>query len=314
MRTLLSVLLVVGGVFTIGFWLPFGMFASVVYLVYFAVRALVLGLVAGHHEANRRDQLRAQQPPPLPAASLDAAPRTVQPELAQTHAFRKPWARPKKQLRPRAELIGTPRERARDLVGSLLLAPLVIGVLYLLFMLVTQPQLYVDDWGRVVWAASLTLLGTWAALVLGKIWESHPGEAILRRFTMLVVGLGLGGAAWLLAGWLGLLFSNDKEWRNLSFWDNAANYQRPYESMLLSIASFGITFALIAWWHQCDPLRTKRFSFIMFGLSLLMAFITHIFLPFMQPWGLLIVGVMSVTLQLTSRWIPHEQRQKIEVS
>jgi hypothetical protein len=52
----------------------------------------------------------------------------------------------------------------------------------------------------------------------------------------------------------------------------------------------------------------------MLVLSLLMAFGTHVFLPFMQPWGLLIVGVMSVTLQLTSRWIPHDQRQKIEVS
>ncbi len=54
--------------------------------------------------------------------------------------------------------------------------------------------------GIVVWAASLTVLGTWAALVLGKIWESHAGEPILRRFTMLVVGLLLGGVGWLLAG------------------------------------------------------------------------------------------------------------------
>jgi len=315
MRTLVGVLVVIGLMFTVVFWLPMAIYAGVVYLVYYLIRSLVLGLVAGHHEANRRDQLRAVQPPPTLAASYDAAPRAPQPELAQTHAFRKPWARPKKQLRPRTELIGTPRERTRDLVGSLLLSPIVIGVLYLLYILAMQQRMSVEQFGTVVWAASLTVLGTWTALVLGKIWESHPGEAILRRFTMLVVGLLLGGISWLMAGWLGLTFDNASAWRELSVYGKNQHWQAlDAEMMLTSVASFGITFALIAWWHQVDPLRTKRFSLIMLALSLLVAFGAHVFLPFMQPWGLLIVGVMSVTLQLTARWIPTDQRTKIEVS
>ncbi len=313
---LLVVLLGIGFSMTMGIWIAPALILAPIYLVYYLVRSLIVGLIAGHHEANRRDQVRAQQPPPLPmAASADAAPRAATPELAKTQDFRKPWHRPKKQLRPRAELIGTPRERARDLFGSLLLSPLVIGVLFFLGSLVNLNDASGDHLGTTVWAATITILGTWAALIFGKIWESQSGEPILRRFTMLVVGLLLGGCSWLLAGWLGLTFDNAREWRELSFWGAVQHWQALDQRMMLtSVASFGITFALIAWWHQCDPLRTKRFSFIMFGLSLLMAFLTHLFLPFMQPCGLLIVGVMSVTLQLTSRWIPQDQRQKIEVS
>jgi hypothetical protein len=316
MRLLLGVLLLVGLLFSIGIWMPLGMFAGVIYLVYFLVRSLIVGLVAGHHEANRRDHVRAQQPPPLPvAASADAAPRAVTPELAKTTNFRRPWARPKKQLRPRRELIGTPRERARDLFGSMLLSPLVIGVLFFLCSLLNLKNMPGERLGHTAWAVCVTILGTWAAMIFGKIWESHQGEPILRRFSLLVVGLLVGGSAWLLAGWLGLTFDNEREWKELSIWGGAHQWQALDQRMMLtSVASFGITFALIAWWHQVDPLRTKRFSFIMFGLSLLMAFLTHVFLPFMQPWGLLIIGVMSVTLQLTSRWVPTDQRQKIEVS
>lgn len=330
MRTLLGVLLVVGLVMTIPFWLWFGFFAGMVYLGYYIIRALILGLSAGHQEAKRRDQIRAQQPPPLPLATAETIPHVTPAELAKPANFRKPWARPKKQIRPRRELIGTPRERARDLFGSLFLSPLVIGVLFLLYALVNSAAVNsVDQWNLPdavvsyrdtsfaysIWAATVTIFATWAALILGKIWESQPGEPILRRFTLLVVGLMLGACAWVLAGWLGLAFENTREWRELSIWGKAHYWQALDQQMMMaSVASLGITFALIAWWHQVDPLRSKRFSLMMLALSLLVAFGTHVFLPFMQPWGLLIIGVMSVTLQLTSRWIPLDQRQKIEVS
>lgn len=314
MRAVLIVLLIVGLSLSWGIWVAAFLTIAPIYAVYYPIRLVILSLIAGHHEANRREQVRAQQPPPLPTTPA-AAPRVVTTELAKTHDFRKPWARPKKQLRPRRELLGTPRERARDLVGSLLLSPLVIGVLFFLCSLLDMHDLPGDRLGHMAWAVTLTIVGTWAALIFGKLWESHPGEPVLRRFSLLVVGLLLGGCSWVLAGWLGLTFDNAREWKELSFWGSAHHWQALDERMMLtSVASFGITFALIAWWHQVDPLRTKRFSFVMFGLSLVMAFATHIFLPFMQPWGLMIIGVMSVTLQLTSRWIPHDQRQKIEVS
>jgi hypothetical protein len=315
MRVLLGVLLTLGLLMSIGIWLPFSFFAGIVYLGYYIVRSLFLGLVAGHREANRLDQVRAQQPPPTTLISAAAIPLAAQADLAKTTNFRKPWLRPKKQLRPRRELLGTPRERARDLFGSLLLSPLVIGVLFFLCSLLNLRNMPGERLGHTIWAACVAVLGTWAALIFGKIWESNPGEPILRRFTMLVAGLMIGGCSWILAGWLGLAFENSHEWRELSMWGSAHYWQALDQRMMMtSVASFGITFALIAWWHQVDPLRSKRFSFVMLGMSLLFAFLTHVFLPFMQPWGLLIIGVMSVTLQLTSRWVPTEQRQKVEVS
>ncbi len=311
MRNLVGILLVGGLMFLAIFTLPLVIYAGVIYLVYYLIRSLVLSLVAGHHEANRRDQLPSAAALHVPSAGANVGAAT--PVLAKTADFRKPWQRPKKRLRPRPELLGTPRERARDLFGSLLLSPLVIGVLFFLGSLLNLREMPSDRLGHTAWAVCVTILGTWAALIFGKLWESHPGEPILRRFSLLVVGLLVGGCAWLLAGWLGLTFDNAPEWRELSMLD-AARYGQAWDPRLTSIASFGITFGLIAWWHQCDPLRTKRFSFVMLGLSLLMAFATHVFLPFMQPWGLLIVGVMSITLQLTSRWVPTEQRHKLEVS
>ncbi len=79
--------------------------------------------------------------------NVNDATRAATSDLAKDARISQPWARPKKQLRPRAELIGTPRERTRDLVGSLLLSPIVIGVLFLLYILDMQQRMSWGNWG-----------------------------------------------------------------------------------------------------------------------------------------------------------------------
>ena len=42
------------------------------------------------------------------------------------------------------------------------------------------------------WLALVGIAGAWSVLITSKFWEGTLGEAVLRRFILMVVGLGLG--------------------------------------------------------------------------------------------------------------------------
>ena len=56
------------------------------------------------------------------------------------------------------------------------------------------------------WLTMVSVLGSWAILIPAKFWEGTQGDAILRRVVLLIVGLGVGGAAYLAADVLMIKF------------------------------------------------------------------------------------------------------------
>jgi hypothetical protein len=70
----------------------------------------------------------------------------------------------------------------------------------------------------------------------------------------------------------------------------------------------GAVFFTIGWWKQVDPLRSSRLRIAPIVTSLLAAWIWSAVLGFPQPWGLMLVGAISVSTQLSAPWLSPAAR------
>ncbi|MFP6694720.1 MAG: serine/threonine-protein kinase, partial [Pirellulales bacterium] len=187
LSTVAKVVLIVIGVWTLLLTatvvVPATMCVVFVYLIYRAI----WGLVTWQGFKARRDAYRS-------AGARSATAEHGVTQAAQTGARRQQGRR---QSWPASGLavslpVRTPRERMMGLSGSLVLSGLVCLVISVVMLMlrgqISDPQQY-------AWLALTSIIGSWGILVPAKIWEGGQGEATLRRFFMLVVGIGVGLAA-----------------------------------------------------------------------------------------------------------------------
>ena len=191
------------------------------------------------------------------------------------------------------------RERAIELLESLLLSAAVAVVLA-----VIAAAWQGEDSGPEAgaWFALTGTLGAWGVLALSKLWERTNGEPILRRFAMLVVGMGLGAASF---GFDRLLMvrlpfnqtMRPAQWHvSWSFYDLLDGAPR----LEAFFVYFGLLFFLVPWWHQADPLRSSRVRIGSLVWTLTVAMLLHLVCPFPQPWGVIVAGIISFAVQLAS--------------
>ena len=88
-------------------------------------------------------------------------------------------------------------QRLTELTGSFLMAAIVSAVLCLIILVAGGRPLdaSVDTWTFYAWLTVTSTVGAWLVLGLAKLWEGTDGDDILRRFVMMVAGLGIGLAA-----------------------------------------------------------------------------------------------------------------------
>lgn len=196
--------------------------------------------------------------------------------------------------------------RSNELFSSMLSSACIVPVLS---FLATLGLLYADQsrpldlFPNFLW---FTLAGTffsWAILVAGKAWESHEADDAIRRFVMLLVGLGGGAVTFGLLKVIGAnppaLLSGDAA-RISSF--HGADGQALLPAYL---AYFSGLLSLLRWWRQTDPLRRARLSVFGTVVTILIAFILHNICPI--PAGFVIAGIIAVSVQLASTWIPKSK-------
>jgi len=204
-------------------------------------------------------------------------------------------------------VVKPPRERMTELVGSLLVSSAVVAAMCVVMVLI---QGYRADVANVpkpeqfAWLLLVSLTGTWAVLIPAKLWEGVRGEPIIRRFLLMVLGIGVGVIAFGLATVLmaGLPsesgFPASPDFRlPPSFY---AIDGRPL--MMAYVACFGTLFLLMQWWRQADPLRPARLSLWALLLSVIVAGFVAMAWQFPQPWLPMVAGTMSVATQLASPW------------
>lgn len=223
-------------------------------------------------------------PPPSPAAAPTSPPRpqpavyrpTTRAELAESIAHK------------------PARDKLLELTGSMLLAALVVGLLSVVVFAIFEPS---ADSGleraRLVWVALVAVVGAWAVMAPAKLWEGTRGDATLRRFTLLVVGLGLGAFAYVLqtamVGGLPYTSGGFKEY----------------------LLFFGLLFPIGRWWDAADPLRKERIHLgRLFGAGL-WAWLLQLFIgiPGSPAWHLVAIAVMiACSVQLASPWVGRKPR------
>lgn len=198
------------------------------------------------------------------------------------------------------------RVHLAELTGSLIEAAFITAVLSLIALIVGSGSVdgSIFSWMGYAWMATVATVGGWTVLVASKYWEFAEGEEIRRRFGMLVLGLALGAFAYALQCFLVTHVSEDVI--------SVVGGRRAQVSGQPALGSFmlffGLLFATLRWWKQPDPLRNARLRLWDVARCVLLAAAAQWIWPDLHPWGLLIAGTMSISVQLASPWLSQQQR------
>jgi hypothetical protein len=251
----------------------------------------------------------------LPGSSGASISRRLAPPLAVSPTPPRVAPRAGKPEKPVVALVIKPRrERAAELLGSMLGGALVVLAMSVVMVLVTayncgdsfRPE-------QCAWLALVGIAGVWAVLVTAKFWEGTPGEPVLRRFILMVVGLGLGLLAFAVAEafLVRLPPFADKPIKDfhLQYRLPASFYGddgRPLAAAFMAV--FGTLFLLLRWWRQADPLRPARLRLWSVFVTAFVAWVVAGLWHFPQPWLVLVAVTMSVAVQLAAPWSSVQRR------
>jgi protein kinase-like protein len=156
-----------------------------------------------------------------------------------------------------------------------------------------------------MWLWLMTTIASWLILMVGKSCEQKRRGSDKPRMAMLVVGLAVGAIAYLASQFLLLQFG-PPFFRETAFRNMYESSGAPKLSAFLTYC--GAVFFTIGWWKQVDPLRSSRLRIAPIVTSLLAAWIWSAVLGFPQPWGLMLVGAISVSTQLSAPWLSPAAR------
>ena len=162
-----------------------------------------------------------------------------------------------------------------------------------------------------IWLMSVTLLSSWAVLILGKFWESSDTEDGPKRVVMFAVGAGLGTLHLTIGNFLQLDFHDLHS--GISYWPWVMEHWKFAAGESPALAHYavftGLLFALCRWWSHVNPVRTSQFDLMGAFLFALVAW----FLPVApQP---LMPGVTALTLIVIQFSAPNftaQQRKEFE--
>ncbi|HEY1785767.1 MAG TPA: serine/threonine-protein kinase [Pirellulales bacterium] len=263
--------------------------------------SLLAGFSAYSWAKNRARQRSGNQPQATSAAVRPSAAATAPPasafENAANRVGRAVGLEPERALP--ALVVKGARERLAELLGSLLVSAAVATVLAVIAAAWQRGESGVEE---VAWFALTGTLGAWAVLALSKLWAGTRGEPFLRRFAMLVVGLGLGASSFALDRLLMIRLPFSQSLRPSRWhidWDfyNRLDGAPHLEAYL---AYFGLMFFLVPWWRQADPLRPSRVRVGSLAWTLFVALLLNLICPFPQPWGAIVATIISLAVQLAS--------------
>jgi hypothetical protein len=249
-----------------------------------------------------------------PPATTAITPAQHERALGRQQRYVALQAQQAREERVRQSVAQTPGlVRITQLVGSLLMSALVCAVLSLIMTVIGSDR-DVDGWSdwlpMFAWLAISSTLGTWTVLVPSKLWEAREGDAALRRFLQLVLGMGLGAGIGLLGGLLMvdptyvLHFEPLTAGRLPALLYSPDGLPRPLAYALY----FGGLMLVLRWWQQADPLRPTRLGLAATLLVTLASVGLWLILPI--PRSFMIATSMSIGIQLAAPWMSARERNQ----
>jgi hypothetical protein len=214
-----------------------------------------------------------------------------------------------RRLDPLASLRAKPtRQRVAELLGSMLGSALVAAIMCLMLAIWGIYRGHTPQPAHIAWLLSVSIVASWAVLIPCKVWEGRRGEAALRRFVLLVAGLGVGLFAAGVHAFLTYRLPDPTAFLPPDPELTAtARYQLPQgfysdgsPRAVAYLACFATLFLVLRWWRQADPLRPARLSLWSIAVCTLIAGVVAAAWHFPQPWLVMVAAVMSVAIQLAS--------------
>ncbi len=310
LSTPVRALLILAGLFVllsnVGPLIPIVIGLLALYGAYRLVRSLAL--------ASLLPQAQVPAPPAQPGGAQAPPPKAPRPPPVH-QPTRRPWHRTSDEA-VAALVVKPPRERLADLLGSMLGSVLVVGVTCLVLGLLQSFHAETMRPEQAAWLLMVGLAGTWAVLVPAKFWEGTEGEPVLRRFTMMVLGLLVGLFAFHLGRFLLVDLAPAAGFPPPPAYELPAGFYAADGRPLLAayLAVFGTLFAVIRWWRQADPLRPARLRFWPVIWCVVVAGFVAGLWRFPQAWLPMAAAVMAISVQLSSPWLPRrERRRRLEV-
>ncbi len=294
-RFIIIAALLVALVVNLRWLLPLGITLGACYLVYLVIRAL--RTQPGVKESFMPAPSPAPPPPPSRPQPVRITPKR-----------RRSWddlAR---------EVVGAKSfgQWLTELTGSLIVAAIACAVISLVMTIFGSEGLgtSVLAWGPLyAWMTLTSVAGTWGVLVSSKCWEGSTGEASLRRFTMLAVGLMVGGGAFLLSQLLEVEPTYFLDTPTFHNYPTALFEPEGTPNALGYLGYFAGLFLVPRWWKQADLLRPARLSIWATLLCVLWSIVVFAFLPF--PRGFMIAATVSIAVQLSAPWMTQAERKTL---
>jgi hypothetical protein len=158
------------------------------------------------------------------------------------------------------------------------------------------------------WLMLVSIVGTWAVMIPSKSWGGSRGEALVRRFVLMVVGLGVGAFAAGLAFLLKVHLPYGPEFPQPHNFVLPGFYADGAPLLMAFMACFGTLFLVIRWWRQADPLRKTRLSLWSMVFCAVMAWLVAALWLFPPTWLMMVACAISVSVQLASPWLAPRRR------
>jgi hypothetical protein len=280
-----------------------------------AAAARKSGAASGATAAPRAPNERAEQHTVAWAGGAAAAAPAQKVGRDERRRMRLSW-----RDRANQELAAKPlREKLSELFGSMLLAAVfaILASCAVPLLLANQPGS--EQAATFLWLALAGTLGSWAILIPTKFIEGKLEDQIPMRITLLTLGAIVGLISWGIGealmlktpGWNepvdvvhGLISQEMLGWPK-------SNGVAPNPGLAVYIAYFSFLFLLPRWWRQAEYTRTARLSLWTVIVCISCAWLLHVFWWFPQPNGMLLAGVIAVSTQLASPWMPPSRRRAL---
>jgi hypothetical protein len=261
----------------------------------------------GDESAEPSTQTVAWNPP----AKAPASPASRYAEKVRARRVRASW-----RDRVNAELVAKPgRDRFTELFGSMLSSALFASLAALVAPVILGVSSGSGSLAVYLWLAIVGTLGSWAVIVPTKFVEGKLEDQGPIRVSMLLLGGVIGAAAWFLAEALIVTMPNVGEpigsnWGFISHelleWNRSHG---PNPSLPSFVTYFAFLFLILRWWKQAEFTRTSRLSLWSVVACVFWAWLLQFFWAFPQPAGMLVAGVTSFAVQLSSPWLPPSRRR-----
>jgi serine/threonine protein kinase len=292
------------------------------YWIYYAVWSSATKRHAGGSDSEDHEQMPVaavnrredQQTAAWPISEKDLAAPARQPKpMGVRKRLRASW-----RDRALQELTAKPwREKFSELLGSMLLAALFAAAASSISILLLADQPASERMATYLWLAAVGTLGSWAILIPAKFAEGKLEDQAPMRLTLFSLGALVGLSAWFVGD---MLLLKSPRWGEpvdvgqglithemLGLSTGASNVP----NFTCYVAYFAFLFLIVRWWRQAEFTRKTRMSLWSVLICVLMAWVLHIFWWFPQPTGMMAAGVIAMSTQLASPWMPPSRRRAL---